>query len=262
MRLIPAKKYVYAHGKSSRILADLNIHQMNVNDYMSPMKAYNTVNNDLYLNTWIGRESKYVLPGIGCVVEELIKMHNDIYQSLFGERPFDKNYIEYIPNIDYSYYYLDKVDDFLEQHNERKILISNGPVQSNQAENFDFNPVLQSVAGTFPNISFILTQKMGLKPLSNVYYTEDIIQANNFDLNEVSYLSLFCDTIIGRNSGPHVFSQVRDNWLNPNKRILSFTYTAVGSTFVLGDPGYMEKFWYGGSDLLGVYRSICSVVER
>lgn len=244
MKKIPAKEYFYAHGKNSKILSDIPLLKfMEVTPLMDAMKPFIRKENSLYINTWIGRDGKYVLPGIGCTVEYLFLMHNEILKWI-GKEPLEKVPEEYIPDIDYSFYEGTRsVSKFCNENTERKILISNGPVQSNQAFNFNFDPSIDMLADRYPDILFILTSGSTVQK-DNVLFTSDIISgAEGFDLNEISLLSTYCDTQIGRNSGPHVFSQVRRNWFDSNKVSLSFTYQKTGSHFVLTDELPMKKFW-------------------
>jgi hypothetical protein len=105
-------------------------------------------------------------------------------------------------------------------------------------------PSILSICDKFTNNTFIITQPI-VETKPNLFLSTDIIKSEEpFDLNEVSYLSLFCGTIIGRNSGPHVFAQVLPNWMSSNsKKILSFTYTNIAATFVLNQTVRMRKFW-------------------
>jgi len=262
MEKIPADNYYYAHGKNPRILADIpQLQFTEVTDVMQPMHAAVITDDVLYINTWIGRDGKYVLPGIGCVVESLYYMHNEILESLGFER-LEKEMIEYVPDIDYSYYNTEDIDKFCNGNDKRKVLISNGPVQSNQAMNFDFTEPIVMLAQTFPDILFLVTSPVFIE-LDNVIFTNNLIQTEDgFDLNEISYLSLFCDTHIGRNSGPHLFAQVRENWLDPNKVTLSFTYQKMASHFVYRLPTAMEKRWSDATNDFEVYYAMAQTVRR
>ena len=260
MEKIPANNYYYAHGKSPKILADIpELQFTDVTDIMSAMRAVLVTDNETYINTWIGRDGRYVLPGIGCVVESLYHMHNEIL-GILGLKPLRKGMSQYVPDIDYSYYKTDTIDEFCQKYNNRKVLISNGPVQSSQAENFDFTEPIKMIAQEFPDIMFLVTSQANIKA-DNIFFTSDLINAG-FDLNEISYLSLFCDTHIGRNSGPHVFAQVRKNWCDPNKVTLSFTYKSMASHFVYNLPTAMKKYWSGATDELGVYSAMVQAIRR
>lgn len=263
MQIIPAKHYFYAHGKSPRILADIPEIQFTpfVNDFDSSKAIIKLNDNSLVWNTWIGRDSKYVLPGIGCTVEKLYEMYNDILR-LINLPGLSKPIFDYIPDIDYSYYNIKPIDEFLQKHIAQKVLISNGKVYSDQAVNFDFTPVINKLAEKLPDVIFILTEATDISK-DNVFYTSNIINnKDKFDLNEISYLSLFCDTHIGRNSGPHVFAQVRDNWLDPNKVTLSFTRENIASHFVWKLPTAMQKRWSGSTNIAGIYETMYRAVRR
>ncbi len=260
MEKIPADNYYYAHGKNPRILADMpELLFTEVTEVMDARHAAIITDDILYINTWIGRDGKYVLPGIGCVVESLYYMHNEIL-TILGLGPLTKEVIEYVPDIDYSYYKTDTIDEFCQKYNNRKVLISNGPVCSNQAKNFDFTEPIKMVAQEFPDIMFLVTSLADLKA-DNIFFTSDITQTG-FDLNELSYLSLFCDTHIGRNSGPHVFAQVKRNWLDPNKVTLSFTYKPIASHFVYTTPTDMKKYWSGATEEHEIYSSMVRAIRR
>ncbi len=261
MKKIPAKEYLYAHGKNPIILKDIvELGFTDVTPLMDGMKPFVRQGNSLYINTWIGRDGRYVLPGIGCTVEYLYLMHNEILDWI-GEEPLDKVPEEYIPDIDYSFYPgTNSVTRFCRENLERKVLISNGPVQSSQADNFDFNPAIDELAKFFPDILFILTNGFSIQR-DNVLSTTDIINSTEgFDLNEVSLLSTYCDTQIGRNSGPHVFSQVKRNWFDSNKISLSFTYQRTGSHFVLTDELPMRKMWSSVTETSEVFAIMKGVV--
>lgn len=262
MAKIPADNYYYAHGKSQRILADIpELQFTEVTDIMNAMHAAIITDDILYINTWIGRDGKYVLPGIGCVVESLYYMHNEILESMGFER-LEKEMIDYVPSIDYSYYETDKIDEFCQKYDNRKVLISNGSVHSNQAKNFSFTQPIKMLSQTFPDILFLVTSPNRIER-DNVIFTSDLIQTKDgFDLNEISYLSLFCDTHIGRNSGPHVFAQVRENWNDHNKVTLSFTYTKSASHFIYKLPTAMEKRWSDATEEFEVYHAMAQTIRR
>jgi hypothetical protein len=77
----------------------------------------------------------------------------------------------------------------------------------------------------------------------NIYPTDIITLRDDFDLPEISYLSTFCSTLIGRNSGPHVFTQVKSNVMDENKKLLSFTYKPTGSSFVVNTDVKIKRYW-------------------
>lgn len=262
IKIIPAREYHYAHAHSRKILMDIpQLLQVGIiEETMQPMTGVRIFDNVVYINTWIGRDPKYVLPGVGCTLEKLYEMYNDILSEL-GYPSLPKQVIDYIPTFDWSYFKLGRVDDFVSEHPERKVLISNNEAQSCQAKNFDLNPAIEILCDTYPDTAFIICSP-SLISGGNLYITKEIIQADDCDLVEIAYLSKFTDVIIGRNSAPHVFAQHRENWDDPTKASLSFTYKAIASHFVLNTPVQMKKYWCGVVDTEGVIASIKEVLER
>lgn len=242
MKLVQANEYYYAHGKNPRILLDIpELKYTTITEEMNPRKQIWISGSTLFCNTWIGITGQYLLPGIGCTVERLYDMHNDMLRT-HGLGQLSGNPVDYIPSIDYSYYYLDGCNHFLKEHPEEKIFIDNGLTQSLQAENFDINSAIVEVAKKFPDKTFIVAHRFE-ELADNIYPTDIITLLPDFDLPEISYLSTFCSILIGRNSGPHVFTQVKENVMNENKKLLSFTYRPTGASFVVNTPVKIKKYW-------------------
>jgi len=256
----PGCNFYYAHGKDPKIISDISfIKSIAVNNNMPTHKPITKINGTIYINTWIGQNSKYVLPGIGCVVEKHYELHNDI-RKILGISPCRKKVIEYIPSIDYSFYNIENIKNFV-SNTKTRILICNGNAQSGQAENYNLDPIIEILCKKYLDYDFIHTSPTSVKQ-PNLFFTGDIIKARGCDLNEISYLSQFCKVIVGRNSGPHVFSQVIENWLDDKKSIVSLTYKQEASTFVLNQPVKMKKFWTNSTDIATVVNLISGVIER
>ena len=95
-------------------------------------------------------------------------------------------------------------------------------VQSGQCPNFKFDKIVYDLSLKYGNIDFILTNKINIHN-KNIYFTDDIIKTQYSDLNEISYLSTKCDIIVGRASGPHAFTHVKENYNDNSKTFISFT---------------------------------------
>lgn len=264
MKIIPASKYYYSHGKNPRILLDipeLKFMEFDKSLFNSMKDVTYLGDNSIAWNTWIGRDGKYVLPGIGCTVEKLYEMHNDML-AVYGFGKLSGSPIDYIPTINYNKYEVEKATKFLMERRGELIFIDNGNVQSMQAENFDFNPIIVKVAETYPDKTFLVTHPITTTP-ENIFYTGDVIgHGLGFDLNEVSYLSLFCTTLIGRNSGPHVYTQVFQNVMDHKKKLLSFTYHPQGASFIVNTDVSIKRYWSGATGQQEVYNKICEVINE
>ena len=262
MQIIPAKEYYHASAKSPRILDDIdNLIPITLNNYCDNAKHFQIVDNNLYMNTWIGLDSKYVLPGIGCTIEKNLERYNWILHEIGINEQLDySNIFNFIPQVSkISEESFQKIKLFLISH-KNPILISNGDVWSDQAENFNFSPIIKRVCEEFSTTRFILTENANLF-LPNITYTEDIF-GGGYDLNEIGYLSTFCPIIIGRSSGPYVFSQNRGNIMNPQKKFLSFTRHSNASKFFYTVVAPCKLKWSPATDEETVFKKICEVINE
>lgn len=261
MKLVPSNSYHYSHGKDPRILLDIpELQFKEVTEHMNPMRnVWDDSNGNLYVNTWIGRDGKYILPGIGCTVEKLYDMHNDML-GVYNLGRLSREPKDYIPTIKYDAYNVAAACDFVMKRRGRLIFVDNGKVQSMQAENFEFNPIIEQVAENHPDMTFIVTHEFETEK-ENIFDTTNLIGTYTpFDLNEVSFISLFCDVLIGRNSGPHVYTQVQQNVNASAKKLLSFTYQYTGSSFVVNTDVKIQKHWSAHTEKNMVIREIEKVL--
>jgi len=258
MKIFPAKGYHYLTGKSKRLLMDIPelVVSNDFPSFITTHLPWILKDNCLYFNTWIGQNSKYVLPGIGCTVEMLHRMYSDLlldigryHRELSPARILSlssSNPLDYLTDFDYSKFNVESevIQYFIENYTRYRtsIFISNGNVQSCQAENFDMTELINKLASTFSDIIFYVTQAMDT---SNT----NIIDANKFteqgldsNLVELSYLSTKCKFIIGRNSGPQVFSWTKKNCFS-NKVNITLTYNQNCSHFVHHLPITMKRYW-------------------
>jgi len=245
MRTVPAKEYYYSHQKNTRMFEDIpELKYIPLDNRMNVTRSCVTMSNDLFFNTWIGRDSNYVLPKIGCVVEKNFQMFNDTLRELSLPQLKGSAY-DYIPNPDPLAFNIKPIDEFVTRtQGAKRVLICNGMVYSLQAENFPFTGIIRAVAEKHPDIIFVITEDISDKP-NNVYEVDSIVKSvDGFNLNEISYLAQFCDVIVGRKSGPAVFAHPLNVWKDGNKKSLSFTYGKEASHFVHSwDAFPLKKYW-------------------
>lgn len=131
-----------------------------------------------------------------------------------------KSIKDYFPTIDFDFVEKQNIDLYVNRSKNKKVLLCNGPCLSAQASyNGDMSDIIKKLSLEYSNIDFIATQKFLIDEKdNNIYFTEDIIQIPDGDLNEIGYLSTFCDLIVGRNSGPFCFSTLKENY-NDNTKI-------------------------------------------
>jgi hypothetical protein len=192
------------------------------------------------VNSWIGAlngettpKGDFVIsPGVGCTVDNLHRMHS-LYMKWLNLRGMKKPVVEYLTDIDYSKVNCGSVDQFVkEQEGRQLVLVCNGRTGSMHADNFSMSGMVELLPHD-PNTVFILTEREEWG-LENTFYTDDITQRRlgGSDFNAISYLSTFCDVIVGRCSGAQMPCETKRNWMDPSKTLLSFTHHDNGASFV------------------------------
>ena len=261
MEQVQAEEYYYAHIRNPRTFADFkNMKHMQIDGRMNLKSPSAYMNGDVFINTWIGRDPKYVLPRIGCTIDNNLKMFNDALKKL--KLPLlNKSLYEYLPTVDYSCFEIAGVDKFVKKNkNRKKILICNGQVNSSQAANFSFTTSIETLSSKYKDILFILTEGIDCKN-KNVISASSVTQTSDgYDLNEITYLSTFVDMIVGRKSGPFVFAHPKDVWYS-DKKSLSFTYERHSSHFVQEDGLPLRKYWSASVDVDEVTSKIEEVIN-
>lgn len=129
-----------------------------------------------------------------------------------------------IPEISYGCYKLNKINEILKQHRDRKkIMVCNNDVNSGQAINFDLNPLIDNFSSKKPDLLFFITNKRKNNIVrKNVIYIPDIVEEEGSDLPEASYIGSNCNLILTRGSGPGTYSLSRENMNNNNLKFVGF----------------------------------------
>lgn len=219
--------YGYAHFNGEWVLRDLQIPQgaFQHDTISDQATCFMTPTGTFLVNTWIGTYFKIIPNGV-CSWIYYHKIFTEIIKNLNNALKTDiliKPLTEYYPYIDYSFYECSNVDDFVKTEKRKKILFSNGPGHSNQlnAYNGNMSDIILPLAKNNPDKMFIITYPFD-HDQPNVISTGQINRLNRKDLNEIGYLSRFCDAVIGRDSGPFCFTHTKENMMNPNKKFISF----------------------------------------
>jgi hypothetical protein len=218
-------KMYYAHSNNPIAIMDLDVEHITIPTINNYQKFFDS-EYVFYVNTWIG---SYFGNGVEysgeCTLRFSYNMFRDIYDKLNEEFGCDlqlKPIEEYFPYVDYSKFDCSKIDQFISTDDSKKALFSNGPCLSGQCHySGDMAEIIETLATANPEITFIATHKFNTSAV-NIKFTNDILNLNKCDLNEISYLSTFCDIIVGRNSGPFCYSTTKENLNNPNKIFYAF----------------------------------------
>lgn len=216
-----------SHTKCPRLLKDTGIPFVPANLWKIHTNGLHHENNILFINTWIGQEGNIWLNPDGCNLKNNHRMFTEKAQKI-GVTLLSEE--EYIPTIDYSAFNVEEI----KIDTERNIFISNGNVMSGQGKNFDINSVVVALARKHPRCTFYVTQSIP-NDLPNIVdadaMTRTAFNIGCSNLNELSYVSTFCDIIVGRASGPFCFTHTKNNLFDSRK------------TFIVAANGEREGHW-------------------
>jgi hypothetical protein len=227
MKKLYADNYYYAINEdrtNKNVIKDLNVNIIKFDNSIHVENVLYKIDNDnLYINTWIGCYLGLYKKEIICDLNNLHEMFKIIYDKINIKI---ENIDFYIPDIDYKNVQKKDIDDFCIKNKDiKKVLISNGDVSSNQANNVNMNYLINNLSNVYKNYIFILTDDSNRLVEDNIFYTKDIINLNDCDLLEISYLSTKCDIIIGRSSGPYTYCMVKENFKNKNKKFIGICHS-------------------------------------
>jgi hypothetical protein len=178
--------------------------------------------NILYLNTWFAIDMT-IYNKYGVSFDTLYEHFTNIFKVYFDKDISTEDLWTFFPEIDYNKFNIENAKKFLNTNKDRKkIFISNGTVHSAQSINFSFSDIINSLANKYPEYLFLLSNEDSyIKNSENIHFTKNIINSNECDLNENSYLSTECDIIIGRHSSPYMFAITKYNY-NRNVKFIDF----------------------------------------
>lgn len=237
-KLLPDISYEYWHFNHPKVNLDLQIPLTNTPNQIDQKTVfcYINTNETLGINTWIGARPDILSTYKGVNLQSLYDSWKIIFDKI-GLKLYDDPE-QYLPSIDYSFFNVKNIDEYLSKSNKKRVLICNGKPMSNQSFQSDMQEIISSLASKYENIDFICTKKIERR-YQNIHFTDDIIRdddefrgenpfwndrsKNTCDLNEISYLSTKCDVIIGKNSGPFVFCETKENFKDSTKIIVSFS---------------------------------------
>jgi len=238
----PETSFSYAHVNDPCLLSDIpnlgyqNLHTLGLDQF----ENLRTNGQTTYINTWYAQQRHKYMNIHGMTLDCLYQAFDDTCKTLWG---FSLNEISsdpslFIPTIDYSKFIIQNAQNWINSHPQKKIFISNGMAMSGQATNFAMTPIICELANIHKDKIFILSNQENNQILpSNVVYSHHIIQKpSGSDLNENSFLTTYCDVIIGRASGAFSYAWTQENMLKRNCKFLCF----CGPGVVVRPP---HKFW-------------------
>lgn len=246
IKSIPNAKFGYYHKNNPKLVIDLVTTKFKPDltkwqvEQLNFRKIFET-DQTIYINTWVGtyfsQHSARMLDFPEVIVNLPDEGHAN-YLSLHKMYSFIANYLNhnhncnirlednplvYVPRIDWSTHYdIEPANDFLNRtKGKNRHLFCNGEVRSNQSVLGDMSKIIQVLAKQNPDDVFICTKDFETT-LQNIFFTNDIFSIP-CDLNEIAYLASVCRTIVGKNSGPFMFTHHKVTINNPSTVFVAFS---------------------------------------
>lgn len=218
----------YLHKNPARLTEEYGIPLIGSPEHLDHHTPFyqDVENNTLYINTWAGtnfdRLYKYRGVNINLLLEQWEEIFDTINKFFLVDIKIRKAAESYLPVLNKAFVEKENIDSYIKNLQDRRVLVCNNVPLSCQSFRDDMSRFLIPIAENNPNVDIICTNKFKTI-LNNIKFTSDIIKSEKeTDLLEISYLSSFCNVIIGKNSGPYVFCETFDNYNNPNMTMVSF----------------------------------------
>ena len=196
------------------------------------MKLPDASTEDLIINTWIASFPKFPrevnskdsweyinADTIRNQTSYIVDTINNTYKLNIPHPETAKDVIPTIPTSLPNKEQADKLLNVTSGYRKR-ILVCNGPVHSEQTIQFDIDAVIKSLVKERTDCAFIYTENISNKE-DNEFVIDDYIDRPN--LNEVIYLSTFCDILISRMSGPGCAICIDKNFFNSDLSFICLT---------------------------------------
>jgi len=257
--LLDEYNVVYYHNLNVPLFSDID----DVTEIYGIPEHMTKENTDIInkiINAWIGQQrSKYLdSPIPGCNFDNYFSLVKDILINL--NLPIKERW-EHLPTINFSnvpnYSFIK--DQILKLKNDYKkiVLISNGNVYSEQAFNFNMDQTIIKLSEENIDCLFLITQNIN-------HNNPNIIFVNNLtkilpDLLQIGFISTYCDIIVGRASGPHCFTHIKENLMNKNTTFISFTNNQNEGKWFLESTS--KQIWSNDYNTDNVYNLINNEIK-
>jgi hypothetical protein len=252
MNKLPGYSFSYSHKNPPNILADISNLEFSrtgigmISEHTSLLRTPDT----LYFNTWYAQQHFKHMNALGLTFDALYAGFDENCRNAFGFSlgELSQNPHDFYPTIDYSKFEIANAKEWLSRNPERKILVENGQSLSGQSDNFNMTQAVANIAKNHMDKIFIFANQDGIPLPNNCIYAGSIIKkSQRSDLNEISYLSTHCDTIIGRASGVWTFALTQQNLFQRQPKFIGFyNLPFKGQDYWLG-PNFKDKVHYSAT---------------
>lgn len=258
IRQMPSMKFQHAQLNSLKTMRDLNcehVHTDSIDPRVTHSMRYVDFDGVLYVNTWVGAYGNAVIPqgqhhaNWTSLYTMWMHIYDTIEQLLGTSFERTNNLAQYIPTTDWQKFDVAPAVRFTGPR-QNIVLLCNGLVRSTQSNLGVLDGVVAELAKDFPNIDFVCTTKFdttNIEP-TNIYFTDDIFaDVADGDINEIAFLSTKAFMIIGKNSGPFMFTHVQENILDAGKIFVSLSHRSSDS-YAWGLSGLPCRYYHYSND--------------
>ena len=228
-RQLPEFNYYYAHKKNQRAIIDLveTLDQENndtVLDGIDQWKRFGSDEDTILINTWVGSYMGLwanTHPSYISHHRIIGECYNNLRQQFGIELELSDNVWDYVPEINYSHYNRDLVDNY-ENFVGNVYLFCNSAVASKQSSMDNMQKIIEYIADNHKSDTIVATEKFETNR-ENIIFTSDIFN-ESCDLCDISYLSTKVNLIVGKNSGPFTYANTKQNLLSKNAVFVNFSH--------------------------------------
>lgn len=247
----------HLHINHAKIMQDLNMihgHCDLLDQQLHDHLKFGYDDQEMFINTWIGSwgwDGGVIRQGEEHAnYNSLHRMFTHLYNYLNSYNGMSlvisNNPLDYVASTDWKQYDISSAVDYLSRTpRDRLHLLCNGLVRSTQSNLGNMKSVIEQLAERYPQDVFICTAGFDTD-LSNIHFTDDIFGLEN-DINEIAYLSTYCSTIVGKNSGPYMFCHVKDNLFDAKKSFMSLSHR-VSDCYPCYSEGLGCHYYHCSSD--------------
>lgn len=255
----PDLKFAHAQVNKLKTMQDLDMEHFHCDDLpdgVTDRSKFAETDDEIYLNTWIGSwgwdgnvmtqgEEHANWPSLHRMFTHLCDYLNYYHNK---QVKLTTNPLDYVPVTDWSKYDIAPVDAFVNTHSGKRLhLFCNGVVRSTQSKLDDLKSVVEDLAKHHPDDVWICTSAFETNT-PNIVFTDDILSSvAGGDINEIAYLSTKCNLIVGKNSGPFMFTHVRDNMWDNQKVFVALSHRA-SDCYPFNCNGIGCHYFHCGSD--------------
>ena len=236
----------FYHSNRIGLFEDIKqVKEFNFNNDFYPDQHYSDPSLGI-VNTWIGQQNhKYIIPDHTCDFKNNFKIVDEVLNILNINIPEEH---DILPSVNYenlkNYENVKSSLELIKNKFKKIILICNGAVHSGQSGNFSFNQIIDNLSGQYPEICFITTEDTSIIK-ENIFYTYEITQKIP-DLLLISFISKYCDIIVGRQSGPQCFCHTKENLLDNKKIFITINDNELGGKWYYNSVA--EQIWSNNYD--------------